>query len=143
MEIHTNRFNLDWKDTELVLKMIKAQYAKEELIQSDFFHDVIPEDYDYLKRLCEFDFTTEPTKWENEEAKKFTEEYLDWDMALNVLCDIGINIFDIHYRNHSECFDSYSRYIEYIDNRMKVWSKNRHKDDELINSIVEELIKKK
>jgi len=139
MEIHTNRFDLDCKDTELVLKMIKAQYAKEEIIEANYFQNVIPQDYEYLKRLCKFDFTTEPQKWKNEETKDFTEEYLDWNSALNTLCDMCINIFDVHY--HINCFSSSLRYTEYysLDDRMKAWSKYRHKYDDFINFLVEGL----
>ncbi|SCW73776.1 hypothetical protein SAMN02910400_02163 [Lachnospiraceae bacterium C10] len=139
MEIHTNRFDLNWQDTELVLRMIKAQYAKDELTKMNYFQDVIPQDYKYLKHLCKFDFTTEPQKWKDEETKDFTDEYLDWDSALNTLCDMCINIFDVHY--HIGCFSSFLRYTEYysLDDRMKAWSKYRHKYDDFINFLVEGL----
>ncbi|SDW48665.1 hypothetical protein SAMN05216391_10912 [Lachnospiraceae bacterium KHCPX20] len=143
MEIHTNRFNLDWKDTELVLKMIKAQYAKEEIIEANYFQNVIPQDYEYLKRLCKFDFTTEPQKWENEETKDFTEEYLDWDMALKTLCDMCINIFDVYY--HMGIASYSPKYTEHYDiyERMILWSKERHKDNDLIKSIIEQSLNKR
>ena len=143
MGIHTNRFNLDWKDTELVLKMIKAQYAKEEITESHYFQNVIPQDYEYLKRLCKFDFTTEPQKWKDEETKDFTDEYLDWDSALKTLCDMCINIFDVYY--HMGMASYSPKYTEYysIDDRMKAWSKYRHKDDDLIKSLVESAMEKR
>lgn len=139
MEIHTNRFNLDWKDTELVLKMIKAQYAKDEIIQMNYFKNVIPQDYEHLKHLCEFDFTTEPQKWKDEKAKDFTNEYLDWDTALNALCDMCINIFDVHY--HIGVASYSPKYTEHYDinERMMLWSKARHKDDDLIKEIVKQV----
>jgi hypothetical protein len=142
MEIHTNRFNLDWKDTELVLKMIKAQCAKEEITEFNYFKDVIPQDYKYLKHLCEFDFSTEPKKWKNEETKDFTEEYLDWDFALNTLCNICINIFDVHY--HIGVASYSPKYTEHYDiyERMILWSKEHHKDDDLIESIIEQSLNK-
>lgn len=143
MEIYTNRFNLDWQDTKLVLKMIKAQCAKEEIINFNYFQDTIPQDYKYLERLCKFDFTTEPKKWVNEETKDFTKEYLDWDFALNILCDICINIFDVHY--HIGVASYSPKYTEHYDiyERMTLWSEERHKDDDLINKIINEIIKKK
>ncbi len=142
MEIHTKRFDLDWKDTELVLRMIKAQYAKEEIAESNYFQNVIPQDYEYLKRLCKFDFTTEPQKWVDEETKDFTEEYLDWSSALNTLCDICINIFDVHY--HIGIASYSPKYTEHYDinERMILWSKARHKDDDLIKEIVKRAINK-
>ena len=140
MEIHTNRFNLDWKDTELVLRMIKAQYAKDEITQMNYFQDVIPQDYEYLKSLCEFDFTTEPQKWQNEKTKDFTKEYLNWSSALNTLCDMCINIFDIHYNIGVASYSP--KYTEHydIDERMILWSKKHHKDDDLIEEIVNDLL---
>ena len=142
MEIHTGRFNLDWKDTELVLRMIKAQYAKEEITESNYFQNVIPQDYEYLKRLCKFDFTTEPKKWENEETQDFTEEYLDWDFALNILCEMCINIFDVHY--HIGIASYSPKYTEHYDinERMILWSKERHKDNDLLKSVVKQILDK-
>ncbi len=142
MEIHTNRFDLDWKDTELVLKMIKAQYAKHEITEFNYFKDVIPQDYEYLKRLCKFDFTTEPQKWKNEETKDFTEEYLDWDFALNTLCSMCINIFDVHY--HIGVASYSPKYTEHYDiyERMILWSKEHHKDDDLIKELVKQALNK-
>ena len=67
---------------------------------------------------------------------EFTDEYLEWDSALNTLCDMAINIFDVHY--HIGVADYSPKYTEHYDicERMQLWSQHFHKDDELIKELV-------
>ncbi len=143
ININTERFRIRYKDVKLIYKMIKAQYAKEEIIENNYFNNTIPIDFDYLKHLCSFDFTTQPKKYKNKKTKDFNEYYLDWDMALNTLCDICVNIFDVYYHLRTAPYSPKDNKYYSLDERMKLWSDNHHKYDEFIDDIINSILQKR
>lgn len=120
-------------EVEKIMRMIYANKAKNELIELNYFSKILPkEDSDYLKRLCAFDFTKIPDK--------SSKKWIDWDIAMNVLCDLSRYIFEIH---HNQSISSYSMdYSEHytIEDRIKKWSEVKHKDDAKRDKLVDELI---
>ena len=59
------------------------------------------------------------------------------------LCEICINVFDVHY--HIGVASYSPKYTEHYDinERMVLWSKAHHKDDDLINELVKQAISKR
>lgn len=132
MELNLKGLHLNATDVETICRMVAASKAKEEIAQLRYFEDILPEsDIKHLKELCSFDFTTMPEKEDN--------EYVDWKYAMDRLVDMQTDIFDVHY---NMCRASYS--MEYVEkysiyDRMRKWAEYRHKDNEFVEEIINEV----
>lgn len=119
----------------MIYKQIKARAAKAELESRNYFVDSIPQDFDYLRELCDHDFTTVPKKYKDERCESYTHEYFDWCCAVEVLYKISRYVFDVYYDRYTtplliDYTESYT-----LEEYMKKWSEYRHRDDALIEQI--------
>lgn len=139
MDISVGAANIRVSDEEaqMIYKQIKARAAKAELESRNYFVDSIPQDFDYLRELCNHDFTTVPKKFKDKRCESYTQEYLDWCHAMDVLYKISIYVFDIYYHMRTTPYPMSYTVTYALEEYMKKWSEYKHRNDALIEQLCE------